>query len=81
MNRDAELARGPEGAHLPVPPGSIALATAHHATVVKVTDIKHVCRVAANPHGERGLVILHDDTHYRVPDPDAVLRAMKEARR
>jgi hypothetical protein len=74
------LARGSEGAHLPLPPGTIALATRDHPTLVKVRDIKHVCRVAANSLGDRGVVILNDDTHYRVPDPDAVLRAMKEAR-
>jgi hypothetical protein len=74
------IVRGSESAPLPLAPGTIALETRHCPTVIKVRDIKHVCRVAANSMGDRGLVILNDDTHYRVPDPDVVLRDMREAK-
>jgi hypothetical protein len=74
------LARGCEAAPLPLAPGTIALETRHRPTIVKVREIKHVCRVAANSMGDRGVVILIDDTHYRVPDPNVVLRDMREAK-
>lgn len=77
-----EPVRGYLPAVAPVAPGRVVLATLHAPTTVRLNDIERVERVP--PRGTlhlRGLVTMVDGERHFVPDPDAVLIAMKEARR
>lgn len=76
-----EQVRGYLPAVEPVAPGRIVLATPHVPTTVRLDDIESVTKV--QPRGTlalRGLVTLVDGERHFVPDPAAVLRAMREAK-
>lgn len=76
-----EHRRGSQAQPFPVGPGRILLETPHHPIVVRLADIDEVRRIAhPRRRGLHGRVTLHDGSFYDVPDPDVVVRALREER-